>query len=426
VRKALIVIIAIVAVLSIAGAIYWHEINVAPNITIPKPPPSPSPNAYDSFFAARALDRDSGKWNFAAGSRLPGYKDPDDPDDRYYSLAEKEELLRENLPMIAKVRQGLSYDYSPSNSKLPFIDSGFGSIREEARMFSFAGKVYGEEGKWKDALRTDVDGVQLGEKVNHNEGLIGLLVAIACQAIARHHAWDTVDHLSAADARGGALRLESIQASKFPLAQTLQNEKWNMLATIMPAFRKDSIIRIGLYFTIGSHVTFDDYRRLLPTSKRAVIGNYVWYMDAYSKRCSLPYGASMKLPPLVKPPDPFNNEIIPDLDLARFRDADNDTQNNLLMASLALRAYQADHGSYPASLSQLVPSYLHSLPSDPFAVSGPLRYRKTGSKYVLYSVGPDGVDDGGKPIVDQSQSGERRTMVEPDSKGDIVAGVNIY
>jgi hypothetical protein len=68
----------------------------------------------------------------------------------------------------------------------------------------------------------------------------------------------------------------------------------------------------------------------------------------------------------------------------------------LLTTELALRCYRCDHGSAPGSLQQLVPKYLQRAPSDPFS-GHPLIYRPSGTNWLLYSVGPDRVDDGGKP-----------------------------
>jgi hypothetical protein len=41
--------------------------------------------------------------------------------------------------------------------------------------------------------------------------------------------------------------------------------------------------------------------------------------------------------------------------------------------------------------------YLSYVPEDPFS-GQPLVYRAQGTNWLLYSVGPDGVDDGGKPV----------------------------
>ena len=69
----------------------------------------------------------------------------------------------------------------------------------------------------------------------------------------------------------------------------------------------------------------------------------------------------------------------------------------LLAAELALRRYQSEQGHPPARLDELTTNYLSHVPEDPF--SGlPLIYRAQGANWLLYSVGPDGVDDGGKPV----------------------------
>ena len=68
----------------------------------------------------------------------------------------------------------------------------------------------------------------------------------------------------------------------------------------------------------------------------------------------------------------------------------------LLTTELALRCYRGDQGGAPESLKQLVPKYLQRVPTDPFS-GHPLIYRPQGTNWLLYSVGPDRADDGGKP-----------------------------
>ena len=52
-------------------------------------------------------------------------------------------------------------------------------------------------------------------------------------------------------------------------------------------------------------------------------------------------------------------------------------------------------GSLPATLDELVPGQLPAVPRDPFAIGGPLLLRRTDTDWTVYSVGPDGEDDGG-------------------------------
>ena len=114
-----------------------------------------------------------------------------------------------------------------------------------------------------------------------------------------------------------------------------------------------------------------------------------------------------------------------------IKDADNRTQNSLLLVHLARRAYRVEHHEYPATLKTLVPDYLPCVPADPFALADPLRYKRVGGKYVLYSIGPDGRDDGGRPIFDAKKippdawhTFDPRYTVEQKGQGDIVAGLN--
>ena len=64
--------------------------------------------------------------------------------------------------------------------------------------------------------------------------------------------------------------------------------------------------------------------------------------------------------------------------------------------AFALAAYRADHGRYPAKLAQLSPAYVAEIPKDFFDNDSDLRYRPQGDGYILYSVGVNGKDDGGR------------------------------
>jgi hypothetical protein len=66
--------------------------------------------------------------------------------------------------------------------------------------------------------------------------------------------------------------------------------------------------------------------------------------------------------------------------------------------ALAIRLYRFDHGeAFPKSLAQLVPEYLPGIPVDALSPSASLIVYKSETKTgpILYSVGANGVDDGG-------------------------------
>lgn len=67
-----------------------------------------------------------------------------------------------------------------------------------------------------------------------------------------------------------------------------------------------------------------------------------------------------------------------------------------VVTGIALELYRRKYGEYPASLEVLVPQYLPRVPAD--RITGqPVKYRIVSGKPVIYSVGADRDDDGGKP-----------------------------
>ena len=67
-----------------------------------------------------------------------------------------------------------------------------------------------------------------------------------------------------------------------------------------------------------------------------------------------------------------------------------------LLVGIALEAYHRRHGRYPATLGELTPDLLPAVPAD--RITGdPVRYRLVDGEPIVYSVGADRVDDGGRP-----------------------------
>ena len=73
-------------------------------------------------------------------------------------------------------------------------------------------------------------------------------------------------------------------------------------------------------------------------------------------------------------------------------------------ALLAATRYRIENNSLPNSLDLLKPEYFSEIPPDPFADKKPLLLRVTPDHWSVYSVGPNGVDDGGPPQLNADQS----------------------
>lgn len=64
-------------------------------------------------------------------------------------------------------------------------------------------------------------------------------------------------------------------------------------------------------------------------------------------------------------------------------------------AGLACRLYKSRTGHYPETLDELVPGLLTEVPIDPFT-GNPLVYRREGEGFIVYSLGSNEKDDGGR------------------------------
>lgn len=70
--------------------------------------------------------------------------------------------------------------------------------------------------------------------------------------------------------------------------------------------------------------------------------------------------------------------------------------HQLCRIATALEGYRTLHGDYPESLEPLVPKFVDDLGVDTFSEGKPWHYRREEAGYVLYSVGQNGTDEGGK------------------------------
>jgi hypothetical protein len=78
------------------------------------------------------------------------------------------------------------------------------------------------------------------------------------------------------------------------------------------------------------------------------------------------------------------------------RAAETEALRRLIVTALALKRFQQQHGTYPETLAALCPALLAAVPVD-FMDGQPLRYRRgEDGRFLLYSVGLDCVDNGGR------------------------------
>jgi hypothetical protein len=83
-----------------------------------------------------------------------------------------------------------------------------------------------------------------------------------------------------------------------------------------------------------------------------------------------------------------------------------------LRVAFALALYRAENGRYPRTLATLALKYLPSVPGDLFSGKA-LIYRPSEKGYLLYSVGPNGKDDGGQGYADDPPGDDLAVRMPP-------------
>lgn len=76
------------------------------------------------------------------------------------------------------------------------------------------------------------------------------------------------------------------------------------------------------------------------------------------------------------------------------------TQQDLTLLAFALAGYRHDYHNYPKTLNELIPKYIDAVPKDRFT-DGDLHYKLQDDGYLLYSVGSNGKDDGGRSFLEE-------------------------
>ncbi|MCW3059083.1 MAG: hypothetical protein JWQ02_904 [Capsulimonas sp.] len=409
-------IAAVVGVAALAGAVFVHELDVNPSVSVPMPT-LPSPNAYDDYVRAAALLKDKKEVD-APGNRGT-------PRTALLPPEVSERVLRDNTPALAALRQGVKHAYlNPPARSFNTANTSLGPDRVLARLLALQADVQASHGEWGASAQTSLDGLKMGSDIPRGGGVIHRLVGVAIDAISREALGRAVDHLSLAETTAVLERLRAIDADPQTTAQTFREEKWSTQASLMELFGRPSWRTTFLGENAGGDAGPSLSMRMsfLLTSKRRMMADYTDDMDTTISDMEA-HRPTSPLPPAHS--DPMADILTP-VFIGLPAMCDNDrTQNAFLGIALALHAYQLQHHAYPETLSALAPDLLPRLPDDPFAPGSPLRYQKNAGTYTLYSVGPDGVDDGGKAIDDPTApSAKTRRSVMQGAKGDVVMGVN--
>ncbi|MHB9132730.1 MAG: hypothetical protein ACYDBB_16810 [Armatimonadota bacterium] len=386
------------------------------------PPTLPNPNAFDYYVQAGNALVDKETFN-AIHEHLNDFWDATK------CLDEKTAFVEKNAQALKLLREGMKYPYrqpplSSPESPEPYLES----YRQLSWLLVLEAQVKSGKGDRRGALASGLDAWQFGIEIRGGGTIVDGLMSLACTNIARRKLWSLLQDATAGEAQEALTRGMAITAHQLPPTELLTEEKRLFLAYFQEMIDHPDKFQPGPQ----EELEMSDFLMLGLLLHPDVIRNY---QQEYGRRMDSLIRTAGRLysPGRLRWPK-FNDMMAENLftkyfdmqDKVRIKFIENDAHAALMLTVFALRAYQQQHGAYPKNLSALVPEYLPELPADPFSLYATLQYRREGDRYMLYSVGPDGIDNYGKPIDNPGALANQRYIASIDSKGDIVAGVNGY
>ena len=209
-------------------------------------------------------------------------------------------------------------------------------MKRQAQLLAAEGRLAEMENRYADAAHSYLDAIRFGNEMSRGGFIINRFVGIICEAIGCDSLAKLVPKLNPDEARAVLRDLAKLDAGRVTWAEVQRNE-----------------------------------RRFMRYRRGKLLNPTIWVYNWWETRQEM------------QKYETLHKQVV-----ARER---------LLAAELALRCYQSEQGHSPARLDELVTNYLSHVPEDPFS-GKPLIFRPQGTNWLLYSVGPDGVDDGGKPL----------------------------
>jgi hypothetical protein len=418
---------------------YWS--NAEPRFNIPAPPQTPSPNGYDYFVKATTV------WVPEPDAVILSDKLEPRPDEKNfvakYPLAARQKWLRQNDEALRLIYEGLKYPaLYPSRAAQ---NQPSGKLRYVAQLFVTQSRIRAAQGDWNGAAQSAIDCIRYGNNVCRGGANLQWLAAYSITASGLDSLQDVAEGVDAPTARNAARQLRELRENAPSLANALQEDKWLHHRSYQDTFRRPdwrqqfaaSYARGGataltiIAMMEGRKLTWYetaqiwlDYWKtqivMFSFSKRRLLANYDAVADSAIAASKKPYQNTKPAPGR----DYFSDAFVRSYQGGIWLQAKTHTHSAMLETALALRAYKLERGAYPASLQNLVPEYLPSVPGDAFNTDKPLRYKRGGATYQLWSIGPDGVDNNGAAVRDTTRPKRGQTTINDNSKGDFVYGVN--
>ncbi len=243
------------------------------------------------------------------------------------------------------------------------------------------------------------------------------LTAVACESIGLRDLGEIIPALQPDECRVVIEALRAAEANRMPLSEVMRGEHiygkmlmkpqlaefptqaefQQTLAAMTPEEREQALQQIEQLKQQGTEL-------FNPENSWRKHGE--WFA-LFIEQLEKPYWDRDEVPP---PGDLLVDHAVPVYLMTQVKFAIANAKLRLALCQLAAQGYMVEWGGPPQNLEVLGPEVLPFIPDDPFR-AGTLSFTTLDGEFVIYSVGPDGEDNGGTPI---------EGYPDADSDGDMV------
>ena len=270
-------------------------------------------------------------------------------------------------------------------------------IRTAVFLLKLEAILHAENGDGKLAIRSAISGFGIARSLEKEPMIISQMIHAACQTVAISTVEQVINRTELTDEQLIEL-VECVNNTEriFDMSCAFIGERCMGLSFL----KSPESVNPDIIEGIPIRPILELYKAAGLADADAVI--YLDLMDGYMKSTRLPLHERQKAVDVVSVKIQSTSkihvllhEIIPALSRVTTIELRTIAHLRTVDAALAVQRYRLAAGKLPDALTDLVPAYLDSVPTDPFD-GKELRYEKLGVGFVVYSVGEDLRDDGGK------------------------------
>ncbi len=293
-------------------------------------------------------------------------------------------------PASAEFRKGLNAEYYllPEIGDLGMDLSYLKPWREMGYILTAQAKYLESQRKFSEAMENYLDTVRFGMIVRSDGTLVNGFVGTEIEGIGLHGLSHSLRQYEDKQLLQHALdTLKEIAETEPPPSRIFEFE-FRTVENTSPFVALIAGSPPGANKPPGTGETFFSraYSLLIYRSRAKY---YREFLDAIDR----PFLEYENNPPEI-PGDPMSQIVFPAFSRAHEAFAGQQALLDGTMVAIVLRLYRIENGTYPESLDALVPTYLDSLPIDPFT-GQPFIYSVGEDDFRLYGVGRNKIDDGG-------------------------------